>query len=287
MCLVESASCFKAACIQISAQADMAENLAVTSDFVRRAAADGARLIVTPENVAFMAQSPDRVRSAARPESGHPGVSTFSDLARETKAWVLAGSLNILGVNDQQKKDQQLLANRSLLFDPQGAIAARYDKIHMFDADPGDQERYRESETYRPGEQAVVARTPWGGIGLSICYDVRFAYLYRALAQAGAFLFTVPAAFTRPTGQAHWRSLLRARAIECGCYVLAPAQCGEHDGGRTTHGHSMIIDPWGSVMAEIGDDPGYIVAEIDPQRSLETRSMIPALSHDRSFSGPL
>ena len=284
MDLVESHASFKAACIQINAHADMAENLAAVSALVRRAAADGAQLIVTPENVAFMAQNPERIRSTAQPETTHPGVSIFSTLAKETGTWVLAGSLNIQKINGQ--KDQPDLVNRSLLFDSQGFIAARYDKIHLFDADPGDQESYRESATYCPGDRAVIAQVPWGAIGLSICYDLRFASLYRVLAQAGAFLFTIPAAFTRPTGQAHWCSLLRARAIECGCYVLAPAQCGAHDGGRTTYGHSMIIDPWGVVMAETADDPGYIMADIDPQQSLKMRSMVPALSHDRPFSGP-
>ncbi len=284
MSLTQSQFSFKAACIQTNAQIDMAANLAAVSVLVRRAAADGAQLIVTPENVAFMAQDPAHLHSTAQPENTHPGVSTFSALAKETDAWVLAGSLNIQKIDHQ--KDQPGLVNRSVLFDPKGSIAARYDKIHLFDADPGDQESYRESATYCPGDQAVMAKTPWGAIGLSICYDLRFAHLYRVLAQAGAFLFTIPAAFTRPTGQAHWSSLLRARAIECGCYVLAPAQCGEHDGGRTTYGHSMIIDPWGRVMATTGDDPGYIMATIDPRQSLKMRSMVPALSHDRPFSGP-
>ena len=280
---------FKAACIQVNAGADMAENLARVVASVEAAAEAGARFIVTPENVVFMARSPDRLRAVACLESAHPAVAGFSALAQRTRTWLLAGSLAIRcpgsGLSASQEEAPQAV-NRSFLFDPQGGIAARYDKIHLFDVDLGGGEKYHESAIYRPGERAVVADTPWGGIGLSICYDLRFAHLYRALAQAGAFLFTIPAAFTRPTGRAHWRSLLRARAIECGCYVLAPAQCGIHDGARETYGHSMIIDPWGEILAEAGDETGAIMSVIEPRRSAESREKLPALAHDRPFAAP-
>jgi predicted amidohydrolase len=163
---------------------------------------------------------------------------------------------------------------------------ATYDKIHMFDVDLVEGESYRESRTYRPGESGCVAETPWAPIGMTVCYDMRFPYLYRTLAHAGAKVLTVPSAFTRPTGRAHWHVLLRARAIETGCFVIAPAQCGEHAGGRETYGHSIIIDPWGEVLAEAGDEPGVIVADIDLARIDEVRQMVPSLSHDRPFEAP-
>jgi predicted amidohydrolase len=176
--------------------------------------------------------------------------------------------------------------NRSLLVDPTGAITARYDKLHLFDVDVGDGQSYKESATVEPGERAQIAATPWGLLGLSICYDLRFAYLYRALAQAGAAMLTVPAAFTHATGKAHWHILARARAIETGSYVLAPNQCGTHAEGRRTWGHSLIVDPWGEVVADGGDDVGVVSATIDLDAVAEARRKIPALKHDRSFPAP-
>jgi predicted amidohydrolase len=186
----------------------------------------------------------------------------------------------------QIKIDATACANRSFLFDPQGRVVARYDKIHMFDVDLDGGESYRESRRFRAGDRAVLADTPWGKIGLTVCYDVRFAYLYRALAQAGASFIAVPSAFTVPTGKAHWSTLLRARAIETGCFVFAPAQCGLHAEGRRTYGHSLIVAPWGDVLAEAGEEPGVIHADIDPAKVEEARRMVPALRHDRRFSGP-
>ena len=214
------------------------------------------------------------------PEDGHPGIACFSDLARETGAWLLAGSLSI-------KLDTGKLANRSMLFDPAGKVAATYDKIHMFDADPTDGHAYRESATFEPGDRAVVADAGDARLGLTICYDVRFAPLYAALAQAGASVIAVPAAFTVPTGKAHWHVLLRTRAIESGAFVIAPAQSGEHAAGRRTYGHSLIVSPWGEVLADGGETEGVIVADCDLDRVAEARRMIRALHHSRPFTLPL
>lgn len=267
------------ACVQLNAGPEVGPNLAAAAAAVRRARDQGATLIALPENLAAMVQGRDRILARARPESEHPALPMFRDLARETGAWILAGSLAIRLPEDQ-------VANRSFLFGADGEIVARYDKIHLFDVDLAGGESYRESATFRPGEQAVVGQTPWGGLGMSICYDLRFAALYRALAKAGAALIAVPAAFTAPTGRAHWHVLLRARAIETGCYVLAPAQCGVHDGDRRTFGHSLIIDPWGEVLADGGPDPGVIVTRIDLDRVAEVRGMVPSLRHDRPFAPP-
>ena len=178
------------------------------------------------------------------------------------------------------------LANRSFLIDNSGAIVARYDKIHMFDIDLPNGESYRESGAYRPGGHTVVAETPWGRLGMSVCYDVRFPHLYRALAQAGADFLGVPSVFTVPTGRAHWHVLLRARAIENGCFVFAPAQWGEHAGGRRSYGHSLIVDPWGEVLADGGEETGIVTARIDPARVAEARRSVPSLTHDRAFTPP-
>jgi predicted amidohydrolase len=184
------------------------------------------------------------------------------------------------------KLEGERLANRSFLIDPAGQIKARYDKIHMFDVDLAGGESYRESATYRPGDRAVLANLPWGTLGMTICYDMRFPQLYRTLAQAGAMFITVPSAFTRPTGQAHWHVLLRARAIETGCFIIAPAQCGEHAEGRKTYGHSLIVSPWGEVLADGGEQVGISLVEIDATKVREARGMVPALDHDRAFAGP-
>jgi len=269
----------KIACIQLNAEREIAPNVAAASALIREAHAAGAQFVLTPENTAMI--EPDRARllAKARPEAEHPAVAPLRELAAELGIWLLIGSLQV-------KLDQTTCANRSFLIDDTGRIVARYDKIHMFDVDLEAGESYRESRTFRPGERAVVAATPWGKVGFSICYDVRFPYLYRALAQAGASFLTVPSAFTVPTGKAHWHVLLRARAIETGCFVFAPAQCGEHAEGRKTYGHSLIVSPWGEVLAEGGETPGIIVAEIDPAKVVEARRMIPALRHDRSFVAP-
>ena len=267
------------ACVQVSAGPELGPNLETAAELVRQAHRAGARLITLPENVAAMVQGRERIRERAHPESDHPALALFRALARETEAWLLVGSLHIL-LGDER------VANRSFLLADDGEVVARYDKIHMFDVDLPGGERYRESATFRPGEVAVTAVTPWATLGLSICYDVRFASLYRRLAQAGAMILTVPAAFTAQTGRAHWHVLLRARAIETGSFVIAPAQCGEHDAGRRTFGHSLIIDPWGEILADGGDQPGIITADLDLDRVADVRAMIPSLRHDRPFTGP-
>ena len=195
---------------------------------------------------------------------------------QETGAWLLIGSLSIAVEGGK-------VANRSLLVDPTGNIVARYDKIHLFDVDLGETESYRESATIAPGDRAVLAETPWGPLGMTVCYDLRFPQLYRTLAQRGALFLSIPAAFTRTTGRAHWHILQRARAIENGAFVFAPAQCGTHAEGRETYGHSLIVDPWGAVLADGGEEPGIVFAEIDPAAVASARNRIPSLRHDRRF----
>ncbi len=273
----------RVACIQVNAGTEIEPNLRIAGDLVRRARAAGAELIALPENVSMVVQGRQKVLARARPENDHPGLPFFRDLARDTGAWLLAGSLAI-------RLDGDRVANRSHLVDPAGAVVASYDKIHMFDVDLPGGESYRESATFRPGLQAVLATLPWGdaaiGLGMTICYDLRFPYLYRALAQAGAQVLAVPSAFTRQTGQAHWHVLLRARAIETGCFVIAPAQTGEHDEGRQTYGHSLIVSPWGEVLADAGEEVGFIIADLDLARVAASRRAVPALRHDRSFAPP-
>lgn len=267
----------KAACVQVNAGTELQPNLDAAGDLVRRARDAGAEFITLPENVGWIVQGRAKTMARVKIEAEHPGIPFFADLARETGAWILAGTLGVL-------QDDQRVANRSYLFDPQGRAVSHYDKIHMFDVDLKDGESYRESATFRPGERAVVAATPWGGVGMTICYDVRFPYLHRALAKAGASIITAPAAFTVPTGRAHWHTLLRARAIETGCFVIAPAQTGTHDEGRQTYGHSLIIAPWGEVLADAGEEVGFITADLDMARVEEARRMVPALGHDRDFT---
>ncbi|MBK8908669.1 MAG: carbon-nitrogen hydrolase family protein [Rhodospirillales bacterium] len=270
---------FVAACVQTSSARDIESNIPAVAVLVREARDAGARLILLPENVSMIEPEPQRLRAKARPEAEHPALAAFQDLARETEAWLLIGSLAITA-------DDGKVANRSLLLDAAGHVVARYDKIHLFDVDLGDGEQYRESATIAPGDRAVTAALPWGRLGMSVCYDLRFPHLYRTLAKAGADFLAVPAAFTRTTGRAHWHVLLRARAIETGCYVFAPAQCGVHAEGRETFGHSLIIDPWGGILADGGDVVGAITATIDPQQVQDARRRIPSLTHDRSYAGP-
>ena len=268
---------FVAACVQTTSGRDIAANVARASALVRDAAKAGADFILLPETVNIMEPKKDLLRDKMA-ASKDGGLGAFRALAAETGAWLLAGSLVVAG--DGKGK----LANRSFLIDPKGKVKARYDKIHMFDVDLGSGESYRESRTYAPGKKAVTARLPWGRLGMTVCYDMRFPHLYRALAHRGADFLSVPSAFTRPTGQAHWHVLLRARAVETGCFVLAPAQTGEHEGGRKTFGHSLIVDPWGEVLADAGEDEGFVAARIEPLRVIEARRQIPSLRHDRRFS---
>jgi predicted amidohydrolase len=272
---------FRLACVQVNAGDDVAANLAQAGDFARKARDEGAQLIAFPENVAFMAPDGVGVREAGKPEAEHPALAAFRSLAREIEAWLLIGSLAV-ATDDAQGR----VANRSYLVDAGGEIQATYDKIHMFDVSLAGGENYRESETYLPGGEAVLAPSPFGMLGLTICYDLRFPYLYRALAQGGAEMIAVPSAFTLATGRAHWHTLLRARAIETGCFVFAPAQCGTHPRGRKTFGHSLIIDPWGTILAEAGEEPGVITAEIDLAASARARQQVPSLTHDRDVTGP-
>jgi predicted amidohydrolase len=248
-------------------------------DLVRRARDAGAEFIVTPEITGMFEPKRDLHLAKATGEETNPALAAFRELARETGAWLLIGSLAI-------KLDAARLANRSFLIGPDGVIVARYDKIHMFDVDLENGESYRESALYRPGDNTVLAALPWGTLGMTICYDLRFPYLYRALAQAGADFLSIPAAFTVPTGKAHWHVLQRARAIENGCFVFAAAQWGEHADGRKTYGHSLIVDPWGEVLADAGEGVGVITAAIDLAKVAEARRMVPALRHDRGIPAP-
>ena len=270
---------FKAACVQLRSSDDVSENIAETVRLVRDAAAQGAIFIATPENTTLMAPDAGAKLASSYDEAHDPALPVFTALAKELNVWLLIGSLAI-------KVSDTKTANRSFLISPQGAIAARYSKIHLFDVELAGGEAYRESNTVAGGNEAVVADTLLGAIGLTICYDMRFPQLYRALAKKGAFLITVPSAFTVPTGQAHWHVLLRARAIETGCFILAPAQGGLHANGRKTYGHSLIVAPWGEILAEAGTEPGVIIAEIDPELSRDARAKIPSLQHDRTFIGP-
>jgi predicted amidohydrolase len=274
------ASTFRVACVQNCAERDMAPSIEAVAPFIRAAAREGAELIQLPEMVTMIEPQNPRVLEKAVPEAADPGLAAFRALAKETGAWILVGSLLL------KEPGADRVVNRSFLLDGSGGIVARYDKLHLFDVDLASGEAYRESATVKAGDRAVLAPTPWGLIGLSICYDLRFAALYRALAQGGALYLSIPAAFTYTTGKAHWHVLVRARAIETGSWVFAATQSGTHAEGRRTFGHSLIVNPWGEVVADAGEAVGYIVAEIDPAKAAEARAMIPALKHDRKFSGP-
>jgi deaminated glutathione amidase len=277
---------FTAACVQFTAGPDAEPNLRVVSDLIRQARDTGADFIMTPEASNFI-ESGRRRREKAHTEADDPFLTGMRGLARETGAWLLIGSLVVDPAGEPDAKaGETRLANRSFLVDSKGVIVARYDKIHMFDIDLPGGESYRESNAYRPGNSTVVAETPWGRLGMSVCYDVRFPHLYRALAQAGADFLSVPSVFTVPTGSAHWHVLLRARAVENGCFVFAPAQWGEHTAGRRSYGHSLIVDPWGEVLADSGEGVGVFSARIDVARIGEVRRMVPSLQHDRLFTQP-
>lgn len=268
----------RAACIQMRSTTDIAVNVEEASRLIRAAAAEGAEFIATPEMTNLLDIRPGQARSKIALEAEDACLSALSALAGELGITLLIGSLAV-GLPDDDR-----FANRSFLIGADGRVLARYDKIHMFDVEVGDGQTYRESKTYRAGQNAVLAETPLAQVGMTICYDVRFPHLYRALAQAGAELITVPAAFTRVTGNAHWHVLLRARAIETGCFVLAPAQSGLHEDGRETYGHSLIISPWGEVLAEAkGDAPGIILADLDLDQVAKARARIPAVQNDQTI----
>ena len=271
------AGTFRAALIQMRSGRDVAKNLADATDLVREAAQKGAQYVQTPEITTLMELDRKRLFEAIRVEEGNPAVSIFSALAKELGIWLHIGSMAVLLKNEK-------IANRSFLLGPDGDIHGRFDKIHMFDVELPVGETYRESRNYQAGDTAVLAALPWGTLGMTVCYDLRFPHLYRALAKGGADFLAIPSAFTRKTGEAHWHVLLRARAIENGCFVLAAAQAGKHESGRETFGHSLIVSPWGDIIAEAdGAQPGVVVANIDPRAVLEARQRIPSLQHDRPY----
>ena len=244
---------FKAACVQLNSGNDMDANLCAAEAGIRSAAADGAQLIMLPEYAALLDGSGRVMRENSFSEEQHPALAKFRALALATRTWLLVGSLTV-------KVGDERMVNRSYLLSAAGAVAAHYDKIHMFDVTLPSGKVIRESSAYQPGDKAVVAATPWGLLGMTICYDLRFPQLFRALAKAGALFLAVPSSFQRETGTAHWHSLLQARAIENLGYVFAPAMCGDHPGGRMTYGHSLIVDPWGKIIGELGTEPGVVIA---------------------------
>lgn len=267
---------FRAGLVQLRCGRSVAPNMEMAEELIRHAAAGGAEYVQTPENTAIMELEKDRLLSAIEVEEKAEPLKRLQALANELGIWLHIGSLGM-------KLASGKVANRSYLISPEGEIVARYDKLHMFDVDLAGGESYRESRTFDPGAKAVLAELPWGRLGLSICYDLRFPALYRALAMAGADMIAVPAAFTKQTGEAHWRILLRARAIETGAYVLAACQGGLHENRRATYGHSMVVSPWGEVLAEAGENPQILLADIDLGLCAETRAKIPSLRHGREF----
>ena len=280
-------SSFTASCIQFTAARDHEPNIHTVSDLVRRAREGGADFVLTPETTGLIEPIGKLRRQKVRDEANDPMLAALREVARETGVWLLIGSLAVdLSRETGTREGETRLANRSYLVNPGGAVVARYDKIHMFDVDLAGGESYRESNAFRPGDRTVLAETPWGVLGMTVCYDLRFPHLYRALAQAGADFLAIPSAFTVPTGQAHWHALMRARAIENGCFVFAPAQWGEHAEGRRTYGHSLIVDPWGEVLADGGEGVGVVSARIDVTAIAKARRMVPSLQHDRPFTKP-
>jgi predicted amidohydrolase len=269
-------STFKAAMIQMRAGIDPAANLDAAARLIGQAKAAGAGYVLTPEMTNIFEANRERLFEKIHDEDTDPTLAAMRELARKHRLHIHLGSFAIKVAADKA-------ANRSLLLDSQGEIVARYDKIHMFDVELDDGQTYRESRNYRPGERAVVANLPWGRLGLTVCYDLRFPALYRALAEAGATMLAIPSAFTKQTGEAHWHILNRARAIENGCFVFAAAQGGKHENGRETYGHSLIVDPWGRVLAEGGTEPDVVIAEIDMAQVAAARSRIPSLQHGRRF----
>jgi predicted amidohydrolase len=273
---MNAASTFRVGLVQMRCGRTVPPNVEAAEALIRRAAGGGADYVQTPENTAIMELEPELLLAAVETEENSAPLAHLRALAEELGIWLHLGSLAV-------RVDHAKVANRSYLVAPDGAIAARYDKLHLFDVDLAGGESYRESRNVESGGKAVLADLPWGRLGLSICYDLRFPALYHALANAGAAFIAVPAAFTRQTGEAHWRVLARARAIETGAFIFAAAQGGLHENGRSTYGHSMIVSPWGEVLAEAGEDPQILFADIDPRLSAEARAKIPSLKHGRDF----
>ena len=269
-------STFNVALVQMRSGLTPAPNLDAAVRLIGEAKQGGADYVLTPEMTNIMEVNREKFFGAIVAEENDASLATFRELARTLSIYLHVGSLAVRVTPDKA-------ANRAFLIDPRGDIVARYDKIHMFDVDLTGGESYRESRNYRPGELAVLHDLPWGRLGITICYDLRFPSLYRALAEAGASFLTVPSAFTKQTGEAHWHVLNRARAIENGCFVFAAAQAGKHENGRETFGHSLVVDPWGRVIAEGGTEPGVVLAEVDPAEVAAARSRIPSLQHGRRF----
>ncbi|HSL79539.1 MAG TPA: carbon-nitrogen hydrolase family protein [Pseudolabrys sp.] len=267
---------FKAAMIQMRSGLQPGVNIDAAVRCIGDAKSAGAEYVLTPEMTNILAANREQLFAVVVEEEADASLATLREVARKLGIYVHVGSLAIRISPDRA-------ANRSFLIDPKGDILARYDKIHMFDVDLAGGESYRESRNYRPGELAVLADLPWGRLGLTVCYDLRFPALYRALAEAGATMLAIPSAFTKQTGEAHWHVLVRGRAIENGCFVFAAAQSGRHENGRDTFGHSLIVDPWGRIIAEGGTEPGVIVAEINPAEVASARARIPSLQHGRRF----
>lgn len=263
------------AVFQMRSGIDPAENARALAGAIADAAKGGAAMLFTPEMSGLLDRDRSRAATHIAAESGDPVLAAVAEAAAEAGIWVSLGSLALAGGNDGR------LSNRGFVIDSAGAIRARYDKIHLFDVDLPTGESWRESSAYAPGEGAVVVETPIGRLGLSICYDLRFPALYSALSDAGATVLTVPAAFTVPTGKAHWHMLLRARAVENAAWVVAAAQTGDHEDGRSTYGHSLVVDPWGEIVLDMGSDVGVGFAEIDPQRTADVRARIPVTAHRR------
>jgi predicted amidohydrolase len=269
-------STFKVGLVQMQSGLEPDANLAAAAAAIDEAKSGGADYVLTPEMTNILALKRDDLFAKIVAEEGDPTLARLREMARKYSIYIHIGSLAIKASPDKA-------ANRSFLIDRKGAVIARYDKIHMFDVDLAGGESYRESNNYRPGEVAVVADLPWGRLGLTVCYDLRFPALYRALAEAGASFLAIPSAFTRQTGEAHWHVLQRARAIENGCFVFAAAQGGRHENGRETFGHSLVVDPWGRILAEGGTEPGVLIAEIDPAAVAAARGKVPSLLHGRRF----
>ena len=268
---------FNAACVQNTATRDIEANIDWVCERIAEAHSEGADFIALPETVGLIEPVNEQIPDQCFEQENDAGLAAFRAQARDLEVSILVGSQLI-------KASEGRIVNRSFLLDDKGEISAHYDKLHMFDIELSNGEFYRESDAVAPGDKAVVATTPWGKLGMTVCYDLRFASLYRALAQNGAQFITIPSAFTRTTGKAHWHMLVRARAIETGCYIIAPNQCGHHVDRRASWGHSLIVDPWGKVLADGGAEPGIVYAEIDLSSVERARRMIPALTHDRAFS---
>lgn len=271
----------KVGLVQLNVTEDPAANLPVTIGHVATLFRQGADLVCTPEMTGFITTDGDRLTATVADEAADETLASLREAAKAHRGWISVGSLAVT----QGEK----CANRSFMIDPEGEIVARYDKIHMFDVAVSDTETYRESARYQAGDRAVLVNLPKARVGITICYDVRFAHLYRALAQSGADILLVPSAFSPVTGVAHWETLLRARAIETGCYVIAAAQTGQHVTGkrpRATYGHGLVVSPWGEVLLDMGVDPGIATVDLDLTEVAQARKRIPALLHDRPFSGP-